>query len=171
MEHYQGFIEAIRAKLLEHNIAYATLDAIAGWPSGYAAKVLCIPPMKRLAARTVFEAIEALGMETLLVDSAERLARVRTRLVKRGKAHPAVGKPKAVFFSNELLRINGRRGGQIRVQKLSPMERSFLASQASLARIKKSTPMQRKAWAIKANRARWKRLRPKDAPPIEATGK
>ena len=133
VEHYQGFIEALRAKLVEHNIAYATLDAIAGWPSGYAAKVLCIPPMKRLAARTVFEAIEALGMETLLVPSAERLARVKTRLVKRGKALPSLGRPSHVFFTNELLRINGRNGGVTRAKKLSSAQRKRIASKAGRA--------------------------------------
>ena len=134
MEHYQGFIEALRAKLVEHNIAYATLDAIAGWPSGYAAKVLCIPPMKRLAARTVFEAIEALGMETRLVPSAERLARVRTRLVKRGKALPMQGRPSIVYFSNELLRMNGRKGAQIWLKKTTPAQRKKIARNAARAR-------------------------------------
>ena len=76
-------LAALRARKQELNVSFETIEAIAGLPSGYASKLLCDPPMKRMGALSLGLILAALGYTIHLVEDAEAFALIKNRLLPR----------------------------------------------------------------------------------------
>jgi hypothetical protein len=124
---YAGFIEGLRARVSELNVAGGTIDEIAGYASGYTQKLLGVRQVKRLGMRSMGDLLGALGLKAQLVEDPEAMARVSSRLVQRRQSMPAAGS-QAVHFelSRRFLRKIAAMGGKARAAKLTPRQRSAL---------------------------------------------
>ena len=147
--HYAGLLDVIRARVAELGITHETLDTIAGLPAGYASKLLCNPPKRRLGPTTMFNVLEALGLKSSFFEDPETLARVRSRLTKRRRPRVRTGaahrRGVTIYLLPDFLRQIGSKGGAATSAKL--------------------TPQQRRESAQRAARARWSKARAIDAAP------
>jgi hypothetical protein len=82
----QEMLALIRARIDELGITYATLDAIAGLPDGYAGKLLADRPLRRAGPLALSLILGALGYGVQLFEDEDALRKVRRRFVKRKKS-------------------------------------------------------------------------------------
>jgi hypothetical protein len=73
--------EVFRQRVVELEISLETIDAIAGLPTRYSAKLLSLDPKKHFGAISFEALLGALGLMLIVVEDAEALARVQRRLV------------------------------------------------------------------------------------------
>lgn len=136
--HYAELVAACRKRVAELDITHAELDHLAGLQDGYASKLLCEPPMKRMGPLTMFLVFEALGMQVAFQDDSVALDRVKTRLVRRmfPRRMPAGSKhdPITIVLERDFLAINQRKGGHARAQKLGRRRLKRIAQQAARIR-------------------------------------
>lgn len=148
-----GFIAALRKRLADLNMTYATLDAICGFTPGYASKILCEEPAdtqanaQTNAPRTTqrwfgpmsFEAVlGGTALKIVLVNDPKQLARIQSshHFIARKKpmpisaTHPYIVQRK----TRENMRQMGQLGGVARAQKLTPQARTDSARKAAKAR-------------------------------------
>jgi hypothetical protein len=132
---YAGFIDGLRSRVSELNVAGATVDGIAGYAAGYTQKLLGVRQVKRLGMRSMGDLLGALGLKAQLVEDPEAMARVSSRLVQRRQSVPAAG-THAVHFevSKRFLRKIAAMGGKARAAKLTPRQRSALGRRLARAR-------------------------------------
>jgi hypothetical protein len=90
----QQMLDIIRARVDELGITYATLDAVAGLPDGYAGKLLAPRPLRRAGPIALSLILGALGYGVQLFHDEEALAKVRRRFVKRKKSKPVHHQPR-----------------------------------------------------------------------------
>ena len=135
-------LQAIRARKSELQITNETLDAISGMPAGYASKLLCDPPLKRMGALSLGLVLASLGYTIDLVPDANALALVRSRMEVRKRAPKAIAprRQPAWLFTHE----SARKIGALGVRKQAELR----AARAMLAEKKR-----------KAALARWKKVR------------
>src|SRR5436853_70655 len=95
--HLGELLDVLRERVAELQISHETLDAVAGWQSGYASKLLCNPPMKRISPFMTYLALQALGLRMIISEDAEALARVKLRLARRLKPK-VLGQLSKVYF-------------------------------------------------------------------------
>jgi hypothetical protein len=131
--HYAALLVALRARVAELGITHQALDALAGLPDGYAGKLLCNPPMRRLSAVNLFNVLAALALRPVLEHDPELLARNQNRLVKRRQRRGVLSLP-SIHMTPDAIRLNGSRGGTARAAKLDAAERSRIARVAAQAR-------------------------------------
>jgi hypothetical protein len=156
---YEDFHRIIRARVESLDISRETVGEIGGLTPRYANKLLSPQPTKGIGRMAFGVLLGSLGLKLLVVEDAEALARVRSRLVKRGpmpapgtvhwrqrKAAEAAAMPKPVQQSGRAilrnrLRVLGRKGGlrsgPARMAKLTPEQRSGIARVAARARWEK----------------------------------
>jgi hypothetical protein len=132
---YAGFIDGLRSRVSELNVAGATVDGIAGYAAGYTQKLLGVRQVKRLGMRSMGDLLGALGLKAQLVEDPEAMARVSSRLVQRRQSVPAAG-THAVHFevSKRFLRKIAAMGGKARAAKLTPRQRSALGRRLAYQR-------------------------------------
>jgi hypothetical protein len=82
---YQGLVSALRARADELDVSNETLDATTGLASGYTSKVLGLGSGRSLGRLSLGVLLTALGLQLVVVEDPEALARVRGRLVPRKK--------------------------------------------------------------------------------------
>jgi hypothetical protein len=146
---YLGLIAALRARIAELGINYATVDVIAGWTDGYASKLLSPEPTpgsktKRAMGPMAFDAaLGALAVKLQVVSDAEQLRHIKrnhyfVHRVQAAPMHPT-GKHDYVVLrkTNEMMRHMSSLGNAARSQKLSPARRQAIARKAARARWRK----------------------------------
>ena len=113
VEHSEQMLKAIRTRVEELNISHETLDHLAGLQSGYAGKILCNPPIKRMGAFTLFLVLQALGLSVVLVENTDLLKALKSRLIARKKPrfHALL---RTVQWTPDAMRLRGRLGGLAR---------------------------------------------------------
>jgi hypothetical protein len=108
-------IAALRERLRELGITYETLDTAALLPDGYASKILCEHPVRRMGALSMWSILGTLGYEIALVHNPDLLARFRDKLVTREHPPQAHGKRRLDFsVTRAFMRKIGRKGGKAR---------------------------------------------------------
>jgi hypothetical protein len=80
---YQGLIGALRVRAEALDVAGLVLDEISGLPTGYVNKLLAPIPMKYLGRISMGLLLGALGCKLVLIEDADAMARVQSRLTKR----------------------------------------------------------------------------------------
>lgn len=85
---YDDLVAVIRARMIELDVTLATVDHVAGLPTNYASKLLGPKRSKRMGIIAFGAIMGALGIQFIVVEDANALARVRNRLVKRRKRLP-----------------------------------------------------------------------------------
>jgi hypothetical protein len=92
-----GLVEAIRRRKDELNISNETIDAIAGFQSGYAGKVLAPKPIRHVGYMSLGLILGALGVGLEVVEDEEVRIRVEGRWQKRKRKV----EPSAPTFSTD----------------------------------------------------------------------
>lgn len=146
---YAELHAALRQRADQLNVSRLVLDEVSGLPGGYCSKLLSPNRTKKLGALSMQLLLGALGVKLAVLEDAEQLARIRPKLVQRGavpgtlhwrQKRAAADDAKRVSRSAEAralknaLRRNGRKGARARMEKLSPEQRSQIASGAARAR-------------------------------------
>lgn len=133
---YPALLQAMRDRVAELGITHETLDAIAGFQSGYSGKLLCNPPIKRLGPITLHMMIGALSWVQIFRHDEYAFQHMRHRYEQR--VRPAVLAPASkILLTQDYLQRIGRMGGNARNDKLNPAKRSRIARRAAKARWRK----------------------------------
>jgi hypothetical protein len=144
---YLGFHEVLRARAVELGLTREILDHRAGWPSGYAGKLLGDPlaPRSPKTGRQSFRGLgpvslglmlEVLGLKLAVLEDPEATARaVASAPQKKCKpgGHLNLVVPITPAVDPAAAEL-GRRGGQATAKALSPSERAEFARRAAQAR-------------------------------------
>ena len=80
---YAALLAAVRARMAETGITYATLDHIAGTSAGYAQKILGPRPVKTFGPVSMSLILGALALKVTLSVDEEAEERMRPRWVPR----------------------------------------------------------------------------------------
>lgn len=145
-------VAALRTRRDELQLTHETIDAIAGWPAGYASKLLAPEPIKNLGWSSLGLGLGALGIALVVVEDPEQARRVRSRWTPRERPQRASlsisgsiqNKPPLelqvspelhrLLRSPEHMRAIGLKGNLKRNKKLSGWKRSVIARRAARAR-------------------------------------
>ena len=132
---YGEFIDGLRARVAELNVAGTTVDEIAGYAGGYTQKLLGARPAKRIGLRSMGEILGALGLKAQLIEDPEAFARVAGRLNPR-KQRQGVLRNGVVHLTltRRFYRKIGLIGGRLSRSKMSRKKASALGRKAALAR-------------------------------------
>ncbi|THD56754.1 MAG: hypothetical protein E8A46_02610 [Bradyrhizobium sp.] len=76
-------LAALRARRDELHLTHETIDAIAGWPAGYAGKLLAPEPIKNLGWSSLGLALNTFGIALVVVEDEEQKRRVEKRWTPR----------------------------------------------------------------------------------------
>jgi hypothetical protein len=90
----EDLLAALRTRRDELQITHETIDDVAGWPSGYAGKLLALEPIKNLGWVSFGLALDSMGVALVMIDNAEQRKLVEKRWVRRERprnAAPAAG--------------------------------------------------------------------------------
>ena len=116
-------LAAIRARLIELNVTYETLDAAAVLPERYSSKLLCSPPIKHMGPAMLWNVLGTLGLKVSLV-ATDVPTYMRERLTPREHAPQPVGKRRlTVSFTRAWMRKIGSKGGKARAAIASKKRR------------------------------------------------
>lgn len=131
-------VAALRARAEELNVSRAEIDRVAGLPSGYAGKMLCIPPVKYAGPQSFWNIAGALGLAVQLVVDPEATARFAGKMdqrdTKNARLRRMIAKSKLPWLINaENAREMGSKGGSARLTKLSVSSRKKIARMAGIA--------------------------------------
>jgi len=80
---YPGMLAALRARAEELRLSRATIDQVAGLPSGYSGKILGIKQVRRLNLISLGPVLGALGIKLVMVEDAAALRDFGGRSNKR----------------------------------------------------------------------------------------
>lgn len=141
-------IEALKQRARELNIAYGTIDEVAGLPDRYTSKLFAPTPIKNLGPMSFGAVLGALGVTVVLVEDQEQCRRVSGRWTKRKRTAsipasitcevpmelpvtPEIGQ---LLTNAQFMKSIARLGGIGRSKRLSPRARSRIAKRAARAR-------------------------------------
>jgi hypothetical protein len=135
---YEQLQKAMRARKIALNISNETLDNLAGI-DGHCGKMLADPPAKKMGLISFGLILQALGLELLVVEDAEQMRKLASRMVERCSSQVrmlAGGKhgPITLVFSRRYMRKLAVKGGHTRKLKLQPWRRRQIARKAARAR-------------------------------------
>ena len=88
-------LAALRARRDELELTHERIDDIAGFPSGYAGKLLAPEPIKNLGWLSFGLALDSMGVALILVENPDQVRLVQKRWIPRERprnAAPAAGK-------------------------------------------------------------------------------
>jgi hypothetical protein len=80
---YLELIAGFRARQAELGIPYETLDALAGWTTRYASKVLAEEPSRHLGVMAFDALLVVLGLKLVLIHDPEKLEKIRKHYVSQ----------------------------------------------------------------------------------------
>lgn len=86
---YDAMIEALRARAAELGLAYAQIDEIAGWASGYTGKLLGPAQIKTMTVLRQIEAAQSVGFRIAFLPDPAALEKIRKRGLKQRNANQA----------------------------------------------------------------------------------
>ena len=98
--HYAAALDVIRDRIVELDITYRTVDALAGFTETYTSKLLCNPPLKRMSVDSLFSILGALALVPKFESDQDRLQRLR-RQPDWQKRRRCRDKPKAMLTVDE----------------------------------------------------------------------
>jgi hypothetical protein len=75
--HYAAVLDVIRNRIIELELAYPTVDVLAGFTDTYTSKLLCNPPLKRMSVDSLFSILGALALVPKFESDQDRLQRLR----------------------------------------------------------------------------------------------
>ena len=78
-----GLLDIARARRDELNISHETIDALAGFPAGYASKILAPVPIRGIGYGSLGDLLGALGLALIVVEDLAAAERVRRRWLPR----------------------------------------------------------------------------------------
>lgn len=137
---YGELLSALRARADELQVTREGLDAITGLQSGYAGKLLAPVPIKSLGKFSMGPMLTAMGCMLILVEDADTLARITSRVPKRVNPNQA-GDAGDGMQAKRKRRRKGFRGSDVgrmlRAKQLlgqSPKVRSKIAKLAAKTR-------------------------------------
>lgn len=154
-------IAALRARRDELQITHETIDSIAGWPAGYAGKLLAPEPIKNLGWMSLGLALDTLGIALMVVPDEEQIKRVEKRWTKRERPNRApasisasidcevpivlavTSRFKRLIDNPEFLRRFTSLGGKARAKSLSPRQRVVIAKRAARIRWRRQRERER----------------------------
>jgi hypothetical protein len=82
-------VEALRVWRDERGITHEVFDHIAGWPSGYAGKLLAPDPIKNLGWMSLGDALKTLAIKLVVVEDKEQRKLVEGRWKQRERPRNA----------------------------------------------------------------------------------
>lgn len=132
-------IAAWRARAEELNVSRAEIDRVAGLPSGYAGKMLCVPPVKYAGPQSFWNVCGALGLAVQLVVDPDAVARFAGRMDQRDSK-------------------NARLRRMIHKSKIPWLLTPERARELAMLCTASMTSKQRKRRAKRAARARWAKI-------------
>jgi hypothetical protein len=91
----EDLLAALRARRDEIGVTHETIDEVAGWPSGYAGKLLSPSPIKNLGWMSLGVALDSMGVALVMIENVEQRKLVEKRWIRRERprnAAPAAGK-------------------------------------------------------------------------------
>jgi hypothetical protein len=91
----EELLAALRARRDELELTHERIDDIAGFPSGYAGKLLAPEPIKNLGWLSFGLALDSMGVALILVENPDQVRLVQKRWIPRERprnAAPAAGK-------------------------------------------------------------------------------
>jgi hypothetical protein len=133
IEHSEALLAALRRRVHELQLTHEVVDHLAGFPLGYASKLLANPPTKRLGHFSLFCLLQTLGLDIVLVENPLALEALRNPQHLR-RQRLVLRRPSIVILTPDFLRANGTKGARVRNANLSPSQRSILARRAARAR-------------------------------------
>ena len=88
--HYAAVLDVIRDRIVELDITYRTVDALAGFTETYTSKLLAPVPLKRMSVDSLFSILGALALVPKFESDQDRLQRLRRHRdwQKRKKRRP-----------------------------------------------------------------------------------
>ena len=132
---YQDLHAIMRARAAELELSRESIDAIAGVPAGYAAKLLAPRPIRTLGALSMPLMLPALGIKVLVVVDDAKTADIKGRrdAERRNGAQVRAG---TVHFelSDRHMRKIRFRGGKNSRTKMSKRKARELGRKAAIAR-------------------------------------
>jgi hypothetical protein len=131
---YGGFVDGLRARVAELNVAGHTIDHVAGLPAGYALKILGSRPVKRIGPRSMGDLLGALGLKAQLIEDPEAFARVAGRLIPRKPRQGVRNGVVQVTYTKRFFRKIGLIGGRLSRKNMSKRQASALGRKAAAAR-------------------------------------
>jgi hypothetical protein len=94
IDQYDDLAAALRRWFLDElGTTFAAVDAVAGLPERYAAKLLGAEPVKRVSVRYLLLLLDAGGLELQLVVNEAQLAKIRHRLTPTKPSAPFACSP------------------------------------------------------------------------------
>src|SRR5262245_40784535 len=125
---YADLHHAMRARAEELEVSRQTIDDLAGLQDGYASKLLCDPPVKRLSWDFAAIILPALGLKLALLEDQDALAKLQHRMTRRRGRSVRVALGLSPQDRARALHLEQcRRGGEQRAAKLSARRRSEIA--------------------------------------------
>jgi hypothetical protein len=91
----EDLLAALRTRRDELQLTHETIDDVAGWPSGYAGKLLAPEPIKNLGWLSFGLALDSMGVALVMIENVGQRKLVEKRWIKRERprnAAPAAGK-------------------------------------------------------------------------------
>lgn len=119
---YEQMLAALRRRVNELQINGERFDESAGLPRGYLSKLVGERPVRRLGMVSFQPVLAALGLRLLVIEDQEATERLKSRLPPRNGSF--VRSRLRIVLTNRFLKINGRKGGRVRWQNLTPAQRS-----------------------------------------------
>ncbi len=140
---YDDLIAALRARKDRLRLTDATMDALAGWQSGYTGKLFGPSQVKKLGGLSFELALATLGVRLELVEDPETVAMMERRWEQR--ARPA--------------NVDAHRISETLKRRVLPQIMRDLSKKAADARKAKIRPSTRRRIARLAAKARWRRTK------------
>lgn len=119
-----------RAEALE--LSRSTIDDVAGFTSGYAAKLLAPKPMKILGPQSFGEMLSTLGMKFIAVEDKETMQQFAAKRTKR-TTHMVRAEGRHWVITKNFLRKIAAKGGAARA-RLSARKLTAIGRKAARAR-------------------------------------
>jgi hypothetical protein len=131
---YSDFMQALRARVNELQIQGDSFCEFAGLARGYLSKLLTIRSVRRVGMQSMGPLLSAMGVKLQMVEDPAGTARLR-RLPPRNPSYVRTMPADAcMVLTPRMLQRIRRLGGQARMARLTPEQRSKLARKAALAR-------------------------------------
>jgi hypothetical protein len=114
---YGALLRVVRDRVAELGITHETLDAVSGLQSGYASKLLCNPPMRRMGPIALFLVVQSLGMSLVLAEDPVGLRSLQHRLTPRRVKRRVSQRGSSITFERDHFVRIGRLGAAARWNK------------------------------------------------------
>jgi hypothetical protein len=160
---YNDLLVALRVRAEAIDAPREEYDRVIGWADGLGSKLLSLPPIKHLGAKTLGPLLLVMGCRLQLVLDPSAVERYTSRLVRRqsaGNEMPAIKKRrKSRQYASRANSAWGRRLRALQLLQQPPKERTRIARLAAVSRWKEATRAAAKSIRPPSKRNRENRLR------------